>query len=147
MKISFSPVRMDSTLEVAKAGDTLTINGTAFDFSVIPEGATLPAAAVPSEFVVGDVSRDDGELSLTLLLPYGPVPLGYHFEPEALVDPADGVLALPAPPVQESPVEPVIEEPEPVVEEEPVTEEEPAVEEETPATTEQESTEVTDEQP
>ncbi|WP_222127505.1 hypothetical protein [Pseudomonas oryzihabitans] len=106
MIVQFSPVRSDAILAVSRAGDTLTINGEAFDFSVIPEGATLPASAVACEFVVDEVTRTNGVLTLTLLLPYGPVPLGYHFEPEPLLDPADGALPLPAPPAAVEPPAP-----------------------------------------
>lgn len=98
MRILFSPRRDDRALVVEKLGDTLSINGEPFDFSVIPDGATLPATAVHCEFVEGTVRRIDGALDLTLLLPYGVVAPGYYFDPEPLVDPADGVLVLPAPP-------------------------------------------------
>jgi hypothetical protein len=35
--------------------DTLTINGIAYDFSVIPDGATLPASAVGCEYITWNV--------------------------------------------------------------------------------------------
>ena len=96
MKISFVPQRRDDTLTVVKAGDVLTINGEDFDFSVIPPGATLPAAAVTSDFICGDVSRsEDGELELTLLLPHGPNPSEAVAFPAPLLDPEDGPLPLP----------------------------------------------------
>ena len=46
MHITLNPQRRDDALDVSKSGDTLTINGSAYDFSVIPNGATLPASAV-----------------------------------------------------------------------------------------------------
>ena len=95
MKINLSPQRRDDTLTVTKQGDTLTVNGTAYDFSQLPDGATLPADAIDCEYIRGDVERIDGELHLTLLLPHGVgAPEETRF-PEPIVDPADGLLPLP----------------------------------------------------
>lgn len=71
MKIKLSPVRTDVQLVASVHGDVLTVNGQDIDFSPIPEGATLPAAAVLSDWVNGDVSRINGEIHLTLMLPHG----------------------------------------------------------------------------
>src|SRR4051812_22159334 len=43
MRISFSPQRRDHVLIVSKNGDVLTINDETFDFSALPNGATLLA--------------------------------------------------------------------------------------------------------
>lgn len=75
MLISFSPIRDDEwSLEASVTGDVITINGEAFDFSSLPDGATIPEGTVPTDFIVGPVERADGELRLTLLLPHGPDP-------------------------------------------------------------------------
>jgi hypothetical protein len=95
MQIKLSPQRRDIVLTVSKAGDTLTINGQAFDFSVIPDGATLPGTAIDCEFVVGDVERIDGDLHITLILPHGPNPSPSIAFPALFVDPPDGDLELP----------------------------------------------------
>ena len=71
MKITFSPMRRDDRLTVSRSGDTLTINGEAFDLSVVPDGATLPADAISSEWFGGPVERIDGDLNVTLILPHG----------------------------------------------------------------------------
>jgi hypothetical protein len=71
MHISFTPIRRDTPLEASVAGDVLTINGEAFDFAGIPEGATLPRSAVTCDWLASDVERIDGEIRLTLLLPHG----------------------------------------------------------------------------
>ena len=95
MKIKLSPQRRDDTLTVVKQGDTLTINGMEYDFTDLPDGATLPADAVDCEYVTDKVERIDGELHLTLLLPHG---VGAPHEtrfPEPIIDPADGPLLLP----------------------------------------------------
>ncbi len=96
MIIDLSPQRRDDVLEVTKAGDALTIDGVAFDFSALPDGATIPAGEVPCEWLVGPVERIAGELHLTLILPHGPNPSQAVAFPAPLIDPPDGVIALPA---------------------------------------------------
>lgn len=71
MHITFSPIRSDETLTLSKAGDVLTINGDEFDFGPLPEGADLPSDAVSSEWITGTVSREGGNIRLTVLLPHG----------------------------------------------------------------------------
>lgn len=95
MHITLSPQRRDDTLEVSKQGDILTINGSAIDLSVIPEGATLPASAVSSEYLMGNIERIAGVLHLTLLLPHGPDPSQAVAFPVPIINPADGALELP----------------------------------------------------
>lgn len=96
MHITLSSQRRDNTLAVSRQGDTLTINGEAFDFSVIPEGASLPADAVACPYIIGTVERIAGVLHLTLLLPTGPSASHAANFPEPIINPADGVLELPA---------------------------------------------------
>lgn len=69
MLINLSPIRSDRTLEITKTGDALTINSDTFDFSQLPDGATLPREAIGCEFILSDVSRINGEIELTLLFP------------------------------------------------------------------------------
>lgn len=95
MRISFSPQRRQDVLTVVKSGDILTIDGAVFDFSLLPDGATIPAEAIPSEWFVGPVERIDGVLHLTLVLPHGPEPSESVAFPSSLIDPPDGALALP----------------------------------------------------
>ncbi|RVN79743.1 hypothetical protein [Sinorhizobium meliloti] len=95
MIIDLSPQRRDDLLEITKAGDALTINGVAFDFSALPDGATIPAGEVPCEWLVGPVERVAGELQLTLILPHGPGPSQAVAFPSQIIDPPDGVIALP----------------------------------------------------
>ncbi|RVG68481.1 hypothetical protein [Sinorhizobium meliloti] len=107
MRINLSPQRRDDAIEVSKAGDILTINGAPFDFSSLPEGATIPAGDVPCEWIAGPIERVGGKLHLTLILPHGPNPSPAVAFPQPIVDPADGVIDLPADP---SLVEQAIEE-------------------------------------
>ena len=95
MNITLSPTRSDAPLSISKQGDALTINGIAYDFSVIPEGATLPADAVDCEYITGSVERINGVLQISLVLPHGPNPSQAVAFPEPLINPADGVLELP----------------------------------------------------
>ena len=101
MHITLSPVRLDETLTASLAGDVLTLNGEAFDFGPLPEGATLPAEAIDSEWIVGPVSRIDGDLHLTLRLPHGPNPSQAVAFPEPIHVTEDGPVALPFDPEPE----------------------------------------------
>lgn len=103
MRISFSPQRRDDALTVTKAGEVLTINGDPIDFTVIPDGASLPAEAVSSEFVTGTIERIAGDLHVTLLLPLGPNPSQAVAFPADIINPPDGPIDVPADP---APVEP-----------------------------------------
>lgn len=98
MKISLSPQRRDDALEVVKTGDTLTINGAPFDFSALPDGASIPAAEIPCDWIAGPVERIAGDLHLTLILPHGPNPSQAVAFPQPIINPPDGVIALPADP-------------------------------------------------
>lgn len=71
MRLLLSPVNDPRILNITKTNDTLTINGESFDFSKLLEGATLPKEAVDCEFIISDVSRINGEIELTILLPHG----------------------------------------------------------------------------
>lgn len=71
MRLLLSPVNDPRILNITKTNDTLTINGESFDFSQLLEGATLPKEAVDCEFIISDVSRINGEIELTILLPHG----------------------------------------------------------------------------
>ena len=95
MKINLSPQRRDDALSVTKQNDILTINGMEYNFTDLPDGGTLPADAVDSEFVIGSVDRVNGELELTLLLPHGPNASEAARFPEPIIDPADGEVELP----------------------------------------------------
>ena len=94
MHIRLSPIRSDTALTLARAGDVLTINGTAYDFTALPEGATLPRDAVACDVLASDVERKGGAVHLTLTLPFGPdAPHETRF-PAPIIDPPDGPVTL-----------------------------------------------------
>ena len=95
MHITLSPQRQNGSLVVSKQGDTLTINGVAFDFSVIPDGATLPASAVDCDYLTGNIERIASVLHLSLILPTGPDASQAANFPAPIINPANGVLELP----------------------------------------------------
>lgn len=95
MIIKLSPVRSDDILNVEVSGDTLRLNGAAFDFSALPDGATLPAEAIGSLRVGGPVERIDGHLVVTLLMPHGAEAGEQSRFPVDIVSPADGRVPLP----------------------------------------------------
>jgi hypothetical protein len=95
MLIKLSPVRLDELLEASAIGDVITLNGQDFDFTQLPEGATLPADAINSEHFVGPVERINGELHLTLRLPHGPNPSQAVAFPEPITVTQDGPASLP----------------------------------------------------
>lgn len=95
MYITMSPIRRDETLATSLVGDVLTLNGVEFDFGPLPEGATLPAEAIDSEWIVGPVTRVNGELHLTLRLPHGPSPSQAVAFPKPIHVTEDGPIPLP----------------------------------------------------
>lgn len=95
MQIKFNPQRRDDTLTVVKQGDALIVNGVTYDFSPLPEGATLPAEAIDSDLFSGPVERINGEIVLTLTLPHGPNPSHAVAFPQPINVTADGPVELP----------------------------------------------------
>lgn len=95
MKLSFSPMRHSETLSLERQGDTLIINEEAFDFSGLPEGATLPQAAVSCAWLASDIERIGGQLHLTLILPHGANAPEQTLFPSLVEVTTDGPVDLP----------------------------------------------------
>lgn len=96
MNICFSPVRLDQPLpNVVYSKDALTIDGKLFDFRLLPDGATLPASAIDSEWFADRIERVDGEITLTLMLPHGPNPSQAVAFPEPIRVTKAGAVKLP----------------------------------------------------
>ena len=95
MKILLSPQRRDDTLTLSKSGDALTVNGVTYDFTPLPDGATLPREAIDCEWIVSDVNRINGEIELTILLPHGANASHEARFPEPIIKNDDGQVVLP----------------------------------------------------
>lgn len=97
MLVNLSPVRMDEQLSAKREGDLLYLNGEAFDFSPLPEGASLPTKAIASRWFEENtqVSRINGELEFTLIAPYGPNAPEESKFPQPLTVTTDGDVHLP----------------------------------------------------
>lgn len=54
---------------VRSEGEKLVVGNSEFDFGPLPEGATLPWEAHQCPYIVGDISRVDGEVHIHLHLP------------------------------------------------------------------------------
>ena len=95
MELSFSPIRSDAPLRLERQGDVLVVNGIAHDFTPLPDGGILPRAAVAGDWLASDVTRQDGRIRLTVLLPHGPDPGAAQGFPAPLRLDHDGPVALP----------------------------------------------------
>ena len=94
-KINLSPqVRLD-TLALSKQSETLVINGESYDFSQLTEGAILPRDAINCDYIVSDVTRVNGDIELTILLPIAANASEAARFPEPLSVSADGQITLP----------------------------------------------------
>ncbi|MGY3928590.1 hypothetical protein [Aeromonas simiae] len=71
MKIKLSPFSTDDRLIAEVRGDALELNGSVLDFTPLGEGDILPVSAIDSPWIASDVTRTDGEISLTLRVPHG----------------------------------------------------------------------------
>ena len=102
MKIVLCPTRTNDQdvydFKVIKRGDVLTINGVKYDFTPIPEGASLPIEAIDCKWIHGiSVDRIEGHIHLTLGFPIfaGHVASENARFPEPLNNPPDGPLEIP----------------------------------------------------
>lgn len=103
MHITLSPVLSVEAVALHRLGDVLTIGQTAYDFSDLTEGATLPASAIGCASITGDVTRRDGALRLTLVLPHGDdAPHDQRF-PAPLAPAPEGRVDLPGHPGADHP--------------------------------------------
>ncbi len=97
MRISFSPQRRDDTLTLEKTnGDRLRINGELFNFNTLNDGDVISAGSIPCEWIIGDVTRVDGEVHVTLILPHGPNPTHAQAFPSPITVTEDGPINVDA---------------------------------------------------
>lgn len=97
MIINMTPIRLERPQPVVTvAGDVITIDGDAIDLTQLPEDGVLPHGAVDSPWVIeNDITRTDGEISLTMLLPIGPNASEASRFPAPIIVDADGPVVLP----------------------------------------------------
>ena len=95
MIIKLSPVRSDAELAVTKSGETLIINGVALDFTRLEDGSTLPCEAIGSEWINQAVDRTNGDLVVTLKLPWAADAPELARFPVDIFNPVDGPVHLP----------------------------------------------------
>lgn len=106
MMIYLSPALSSWPLpDVKYSKDALTINGELFDFGRLPEGASLPLGSINSQWFDRDVTRVDGEIHLSLVLPHGANPSEVVAFPEPIRVTKAGAVKLPFD-VPPEPVEP-----------------------------------------
>lgn len=95
-KITLSPQFSDADLTLVKQGKILKVNGDELDFSATQEGDEYPAEAVDNPSVIGGISMIDGQINITVLMPYNnpdaPESVTY---PAPIIVIADGEIALP----------------------------------------------------
>lgn len=102
MHITFFPICKAGNPCLERRGDALVIDGEVFDFSALPEGASLPAEAVATDWICGEVARIDGVLHLPVLLCHGRgAPQEIRF-PAPLTVNCDGPINLPGDPLKPS---------------------------------------------
>ena len=96
MNIKLSPQRRDDSLTLHRNGDILTINSVEYDFSQLEEGDLLPRDAIENPFIISDVERVEGSITLTLLLPHGANASEAARFPQPVVNPPNGNVVLPS---------------------------------------------------
>lgn len=95
--IKLSPQRRDDPVpEITVDGNSVFINGDEIDFTELPLGSTYPNGNDLSEWIAGEVSRDEnGDVTLTVILPHGPNPREDQAFPEPAILDGDGLVLLP----------------------------------------------------
>ena len=101
MIINFVPIQVDYDITIERRGDSIVIDGEEFDFSPLPEGARLPISAISSTHFSGNVSRVNGLINMSIRLPHGPNASYDRRYIEAVINPDNGPLDLPAYDVKE----------------------------------------------
>jgi hypothetical protein len=95
MRLTFIPQWGRPEPVMSVAGDVLTINGAAFDFGALPDGATLPRAAVDCDWLASDVERIDGVVQATVIAHLDDTAALDQPEAPWMINTTDGPLILP----------------------------------------------------
>lgn len=95
MKLTFSPQLRAAPVAVSVTGDAIEIDGVIYDFAPLAEGDVLPREAVDCPWLASDVTRDEGHITLALILPHGSAAPQETLFPEPLTITSDGPVPLP----------------------------------------------------
>lgn len=95
MRITYSPVEGLPAAEMSVEGETLTINGTDYDFSALGEGEIIPFLTLGEPLIVSDVTRVAGVVEITVILPHGPSAITETRFPDPVEIMTDGPISLP----------------------------------------------------
>lgn len=95
MQITFSPMRQEARLTLERQGDILVVNGAAYDFADLAEGASETPASTEHAVFASPVTRRDGRLRMTLILSYGPDAPRATLFPDRLTADRGGPLPVP----------------------------------------------------
>lgn len=97
MKIALSPIRGlpgESETEIAVSGDTVTVDGTPYDLSAVPEGGeATPQGEHP---FAGTITRKGGEIVCTVQARLGDDAANDQPDSPWTVTVTDGPVAIPA---------------------------------------------------
>ena len=97
MKLTLSPMRGlpgQPETEIADSGDTITVDGTPYDLSAVPEGGeAVPGGEHP---FVGTITREDGEIACTVRVALGDDAAPDQPDSPWTVTATDGPVAIPA---------------------------------------------------
>ena len=95
MKINLSPMLSDESTAISVKNDVLTVNSQAFDFSQLPEGATLPQQAVGSHLIRSDVTRSGGQIVVSVLFTHKADASDAARFPQPIITTKNGPVELP----------------------------------------------------
>ena len=101
MIIHLHPQRREQAMSLSVAEDVLFIDGQAFDFSPLEDGAVLPREAAGSDLIVADISRASGEIHVHVVFPIGQFAKSAACFPAVLDIRVDGPVELPEPGFEE----------------------------------------------
>ncbi|MFK4824863.1 hypothetical protein ACI0FM_08750 [Paenochrobactrum sp. BZR 588] len=72
-KITLSPQFSDQILKIEKRGSVLTIGNKSCDFEQLADGSEIPAEAIENDCIVGGITKTNGIVNVTVLMPYSDV--------------------------------------------------------------------------
>ncbi len=96
MKLTFSPIRSDKPLDMARKATALIVNGEIHDFGDIPPLCTVPLEDRGVDWLAADPYRDKrGKLHLRIVLPYAADAAPEQLDPKPITISRDGRVRLP----------------------------------------------------